>query len=46
MHVLTSENNVNLSNYLQLMRQIKDVFDPKGILNPGKIFTKEGGPEK
>jgi glycolate oxidase len=25
---------------LQLMRQIKDVFDPKGILNPGKIFTK------
>ena len=27
---------------LQLMRQIKDVFDPKGILNPGKIFTKVG----
>jgi glycolate oxidase len=25
---------------LQLMRQIKEVFDPKGILNPGKIFTK------
>ena len=25
---------------LQLMRQIKDVFDPKSILNPGKIFTK------
>ncbi len=24
---------------LQLMRQIKDVFDPKGILNPGKIFS-------
>jgi glycolate oxidase len=24
---------------LQLMRQIKDVFDPKGILNPGKIFN-------
>ena len=23
---------------LQLMRQIKVVFDPKGILNPGKIF--------
>jgi glycolate oxidase len=24
---------------LQLMRQIKNVFDPKGILNPGKIFN-------
>jgi len=23
---------------LQLMKQIKNVFDPKGILNPGKIF--------
>lgn len=23
---------------LQLMQQIKNVFDPKGILNPGKIF--------
>ncbi len=23
---------------LELMRQIKDVFDPRGILNPGKIF--------
>lgn len=23
---------------LELMRQIKQVFDPKGILNPGKIF--------
>lgn len=23
---------------LQIMRQIKQVFDPKGILNPGKIF--------
>lgn len=23
---------------LNLMRSIKDVFDPKGILNPGKIF--------
>jgi glycolate oxidase len=23
---------------LQLMRQIKQVFDPSGILNPGKIF--------
>jgi D-lactate dehydrogenase len=25
-------------NSLNLMRQIKQVFDPKGILNPGKIF--------
>lgn len=24
---------------VQLMREIKSVFDPKGILNPGKIFT-------
>jgi glycolate oxidase len=24
---------------LSLMRQIKQVFDPKGILNPGKIFV-------
>jgi glycolate oxidase len=23
---------------MQLMRQIKHVFDPKGILNPGKIL--------
>ena len=23
---------------LELMKQIKHVFDPKGILNPGKIF--------
>ncbi len=25
---------------LQLMRDIKGVFDPKGILNPGKIFAE------
>ena len=24
---------------LQLMKNIKSVFDPKGIMNPGKIFT-------
>jgi D-lactate dehydrogenase (cytochrome) len=23
---------------LKWMKQIKDLFDPKGILNPGKIF--------
>jgi glycolate oxidase len=27
------------SAQLQLMRDIKAVFDPKGILNPGKIFV-------
>ncbi len=26
---------------LDLMKRIKDLFDPRGILNPGKIF-KEG----
>jgi glycolate oxidase len=26
---------------IKLMKQIKDVFDPKGILNPGKIFADE-----
>jgi glycolate oxidase len=26
---------------LKLMKQIKNVFDPKGILNPGKIFADE-----
>ena len=26
---------------LQLMRQIKRQFDPKGILNPGKLFPDE-----
>ncbi len=26
------------STQMQLMQQIKNVFDPKGILNPGKIF--------
>lgn len=26
------------SSHLELMRSIKKVFDPKGLLNPGKIF--------
>lgn len=26
---------------MQLMRQIKQVFDPRGILNPGKIFPEK-----
>ncbi|MDC1221936.1 hypothetical protein N8Z47_04640, partial [Salibacteraceae bacterium] len=25
-------------SHLELMRSIKKVFDPNGILNPGKIF--------
>lgn len=29
---------------LNLMRAIKDVFDPHGILNPGKIFPDEVAP--
>jgi glycolate oxidase len=29
-------------HHLALMKQIKHVFDPKGILNPGKIFPDEG----
>jgi glycolate oxidase len=28
---------------LELMKQVKGVFDPKGILNPGKIFGAEKG---
>jgi D-lactate dehydrogenase (cytochrome) len=24
----------------QLMRRIKDLIDPKGLLNPGKIFME------
>ncbi len=26
---------------IDIMKRIKDTFDPKGILNPGKIFTTE-----
>jgi glycolate oxidase len=33
MSIVLAEKN------LDLMRQIKSVFDPKGILNPGKIFN-------
>ncbi len=29
---------------IEMMRRIKELFDPKGILNPGKIFIKESGP--
>ena len=30
--------NVEHSESIELMRQLKRVFDPNGILNPGKIF--------
>jgi FAD/FMN-containing dehydrogenase len=28
---------------LRIMRSIKQVFDPKGILNPGKLLPDEDG---
>ena len=28
---------------LELLRQLKSVFDPTGILNPGKIFLPPAG---
>jgi glycolate oxidase len=31
---------------LTLMQQIKHLFDPQNILNPGKIFPHQGAPEK
>jgi glycolate oxidase len=30
---------------LALMRDVKRLFDPKGILNPGKMFPDEGSPQ-
>ncbi|MGV1100241.1 FAD-binding oxidoreductase [Thiovibrio sp. JS02] len=33
-------------NTLLLMREIKKLFDPGNILNPGKIFPAASGPEK
>jgi len=32
------------AHVLSLQRQIKAVFDPKGILNPGKIFSPDSPP--
>ncbi|HIJ91109.1 MAG: FAD-binding protein [Desulfobulbaceae bacterium] len=31
---------------MELMQQIKNLFDPHNILNPGKIFPPQGAPEK
>ena len=31
---------------LPLMKRIKDAFDPKGLLNPGKIFKESNGTKK
>lgn len=36
-------NEVFEENQLELMRQIKKVFDPKGILNPSKIIPEHIG---
>jgi FAD/FMN-containing dehydrogenase len=38
---LTKKNYLGYSRSeaeIQLMREIKQVFDPRGIMNPGKIF--------
>jgi glycolate oxidase len=31
---------------MALMQQIKNLFDPRNILNPGKIFPPQAAPEK
>jgi len=31
---------------LELMRSVKRLFDPKGILNPGKVFPMESRGER
>ena len=41
-HVQKSYMDIPFSAFtLELMRAIKNVFDPKGILNPGKIFPSK-----
>ena len=43
---MAGEHGIGPSAYLEvehgpsveLMRQIKQIFDPRGIMNPGKIF--------
>ena len=29
---------------IELMKALKRTLDPKGILNPGRVFEAEGGP--
>lgn len=54
---LTGEHGVGLTvmdylplqlggDVLPLMKRIKDTFDPKGLLNPGKIFKEPGAQNK
>ena len=38
-HYLPLEQSPEL---IELQRDIKRVFDPKGLLNPGKIFPRRG----
>jgi len=35
---ISSRNNGNADTVLNLMRNVKKVFDPYGIFNPNKIF--------
>jgi FAD/FMN-containing dehydrogenase len=30
--------SLNSENAIDIMKRIKEIFDPHGILNPGKIF--------
>jgi len=30
---------------IALMKRVKQAFDPKGLLNPGKIFPEDGEEE-
>jgi FAD/FMN-containing dehydrogenase len=36
-----NERRIPVGDLVPLMREIKRVFDPHGIMNPGKVFTLE-----